>query len=277
MIRVVSSITAVANRAFHDQNVATVAAAPAIPSEDRYRPAVMDAQAKRSHLLDHPLLRDVRTDRLERILDGIAVKQVRRGTQLNTPAVTPGLMYLVLSGRLRAYQVMADGHELLLELIPEGGFDGLLSVAGKRGHFTEADEDSIVASLALPTLERLISLDPRVAMNLMQLIVERLEGREEHLEAIVLHDPTQRLARQLVALGETLGRKHGTRLALTPRITHQMLADMLGVRRETVTLHLGRLTELGAVGVEKRRLLLDPALLKKVVDDPDFVRRHELK
>lgn len=238
-------------------------------------PAVMDARAKRSHLLDHPLLRDVRTDRLDPILDGIAVKQVTRGTQLNTPEVTPGLMYLVLSGRLRAYQVTADGHELLLELIPEGGFDGLLSVAGKRGHFTEADDESLVASLALPTLERLISLEPRVAMNLMHLIIERLEGREDHLEAIVLHDPTQRLARQLVALGATLGRKQGARLALTPRITHQMLADMLGVRRETVTLHLARLTDLGAVLVEKGKFLLDPAILEKIIDDPDYARRHE--
>jgi CRP/FNR family cyclic AMP-dependent transcriptional regulator len=252
-----------------------MAAAHSITPEDRSGPAVMDARANRSHLLDHPLLRDVRTDRLERILDGIAIKQVQRGSQLNTPEVTPGLMYLVLSGRLRAYQVMADGHELLLELIPEGGFDGLLSVAGKRGHFTEADADSVVASLALPTLERLISLEPRVAMNLMQLIVERLEGREEHLEAIVLHDPTQRLARQLVALGETLGRKQGTRLTLTPRITHQMLADMLGVRRETVTLHLGRLTELGAVAVERGKFILDPGILRKIVDNPDYARRRE--
>jgi len=146
----------------------------ATPLDDGPLPAVTDARANRSLLLDHPLLRDVRTDRLERILDGIAIKGVPRGALLNTPAVTPGLMYLVLSGRLRAYQVTADGHELLLELIPEGGFDGLLSVAGKRGHFTEADDDSVVASLALPTLERLMSLEPRVGMNLIHLIVERL-------------------------------------------------------------------------------------------------------
>lgn len=245
-----------------------MAADVTMSSPDRSWPTVKDVPGTRSHLLDHPLLRDVRTDRLERILDGIAIKEVPKGKLLNTPGVTPGLLYLVLRGRLRAYQMTVDGHELLLELIPEGGFDGLLSVAGRRGHFTEADDDSVVASIALPTLERLIALEPRVASNLIQLIIERLEGREEHLEIVALHDPTQRLGRQLLALGDTLGRKHGNRVALGTRLTHQMLADMLGVRRETVTLHLGQLTEMGAVSVEKGRFLLDVDVLNKVIDDP---------
>ncbi|MGH7777907.1 MAG: Crp/Fnr family transcriptional regulator [Candidatus Dormibacterales bacterium] len=226
-------------------------------------------QGPRSLLADHPLLLRVSTARLDRILDGIPIKRVPRGTLLNTPGVTPGLLHLVLRGRLRAYQVTADGRELLLELIQEGGFDGLLSVAGRRGHFTEADEDSLVASVALPTLERLIALEPRVAGNLLQLIIERLEGREVHLEAIALHDPSQRLARQLLALGETLGHRQGGHVLLEPRITHQMLADMLGVRRETVTLHLGRMAGLGAVSVVKGHLRLDVESLLRMVDDPD--------
>ncbi len=213
-------------------------------------------------------------DRLETVLGGVPVQEVPKGKLLNTPGIEPGLLHLVLQGRLRAYQMSADGHELLLELIPEGGFDGLLSVAGRRGHFTEADGDSVVASLGLPELERLIELEPRVASNLMRLIVERLEGREAHLQAVVLHDPTQRLARQLLALGETLGRKlERGGIALGPRITHQMLADMLGVRRETVTLHIGRLVDLGALTVEKGRFMLKPDALRRIVDDPHYGRR----
>jgi CRP-like cAMP-binding protein len=233
--------------------------------------AAMDHDARRALLLGHPLLEGVDADNLERLLDAVTIKQVPRGMLLNTPGISPGLLHLVIRGRLRAYQLTADGHQLLLELIQAGGFDGLLSVAGRRGHFTEAEDDSLVVSLTMAQLERLIGFEPRIARNLLRLILDRLERREVHLEAIALHDPTKRLARQLLALARSLGAREGASVVLTPRITHQMLADMLGVRRETVTLHLGRLADLGAVSTRRGRLVLDPGLLRKVVDYPDGV------
>ncbi len=82
---------------------------------------------------------------------------------------------------------------------------------------------------------------------------------------MALRDPSQRLARQLLALGETLGRREGKWVALRPRLTHQMLADMLGIRRETVTVHLHRLVELGAVQVRSGHLILDRSALQRRV------------
>lgn len=142
----------------------------------------------------------------------------------------------------------------------------MLSLAGRRGHFTEADEDSAVASLARDVLDPLISAEPRIARNLLDLIIRRLEDREEHLAAMALHDPTHRIARQLLALGEALGKAEGVAVVI-PRLTHQRLADMLGVRRETVSLHVARLAELGALVVERDRFLLRPQVLRRIVSD----------
>jgi len=216
-------------------------------------------------LLQHPLFRGAREARIGPLLESIAVRPIPKGSLLNTPGSGPGLMHLLLDGQLQSFQLAPDGRALLLELIEPGGFDGLLSIAGRRGHFTETVEDSLVAALPWAVLEHLLETEPCIATNLIRLVATRLENREEHLESMALHDPSRRLARQLLALGETLGRREGKWVALRPRLTHQMLADMLGIRRETVTVHLHRLVDLGAVQVRSGHLILDRSALQRRV------------
>ncbi len=67
-----------------------------------------------------------------------------------------------------------------------------------------------MAALPWAVLERLVETEPCIASNLIRLVAIRLENREEHLESMALRDPSQRLARQLLALGETLGRREGS-------------------------------------------------------------------
>lgn len=218
-------------------------------------------------LLKHPLFRDASADRFASILDTVLPRAISRGKLLNSPGDIHGVVQLVLDGHLKAYQITADGRELLLELIEAGGFDGMLSMAGQRGHFTEAIQDSLVASIPWPLLEQLLLAEPRIARNLLWLVMGRLENREEHLESMALRDPTQRLARQLLALSETFGRREGAGVVLGRRLTHQTLADMLGLRRETVTLHLHRLVEMGAIQVKNGYFTLDHAALRRLVEE----------
>jgi CRP/FNR family transcriptional regulator len=216
-------------------------------------------------LLQHPLFRGAREARIGPILAGVQPRTIPKGSLLNTPGSSPALLHLLLEGRFQSFQLASDGRQLLLELIETGGFDGLLSVAGRHGHFTETLQDSLVAALPWPVLEQLLQAEPRIAVNLIQLVATRLENREDRLELLALRDPGQRLARQLLALGETLGRREGKWIVLKPRLTHQMLADMLGIRRETVTIHLRQLTKPGAVQATGGRISLNSIALRKLI------------
>jgi CRP-like cAMP-binding protein len=59
-----------------------------------------------------------------------------------------------------------------------------------------------VAFLGPALIAHLIHLDPRFAINLLRAAGDRVRRREEHLERLVLRDPAQRLAGQLLALSE---------------------------------------------------------------------------
>ena len=218
-----------------------------------------------ARLQDHPLFNDIGGDRVWRLLPRVPVRTVLKGTLLQMPGEGTGQLHLVLDGRLRAYQLTPSGRKLVLETIQPGGFDGLLPLLGERGHFTEAVEDAVVGSLDWPLLEEFFAADPAIIRRLIELVATRLERREEHLESMVIRDPTQRLARQLLALADAVGEPQGTSAIAIPRsITHQLLADMLGIRRETVTLHLHHLAEMGGVQMHGRQLIVNRGQLEPI-------------
>jgi CRP-like cAMP-binding protein len=221
----------------------------------------------------HPLFEGAHLTRIAALLGGASPRRVHPHQILSGPGQQPAYFHLLLEGRLESFQLSADGQRLILEIIEPGGVDGLLQVAALQGHFTEAVLPSRVLSISQTALRRVVDAEAIVAVNLLGMMLSRLERREQQLDSLAHRDPTLRIARQLLALGSYLGEATDEGIELRPRLTHQMLADMLGVRRETVTLHLNLMAHVGAVRVRRDHLLLDEALLRRIVAHaPELVR-----
>lgn len=225
------------------------------PQDSRWRTA-----------LAHPFFRGVREERVAPILTIALPQVVPARTLINLPGSSEPALHLVLFGLLRSYLLNYEGRELLLEIIGPGGLDGFLTAAGLPGHFTEAVHDSLVASFSRDTLNRLIEADARIEFNLLSVVAARLAARERHLEAMAARGSTRGLASLLLLLAEKAGAADRCETVLDLRLTHQMLADMLGVRRETVTVDLPELVAAGAVRTSKRRFVVDPAALRQFVE-----------
>ena len=214
----------------------------------------------------HPIFGGTQHDLLKPLLAAVKTRVFEAGETVSRPDMGWPVMQLLLEGRLCLFQLTRDGRRTILDYVEPGGVDGMI-MAGRRGHFAVALMRSRVAVLGPALIAELIHLDPQFAINLLRAAGARVQRREEQLERLTLRDPGQRLAGELLALSEQVGGSE--RICSIPRMSHEALADMLGLARETVTLHLGKLRRLGAVRVEGDRFVLDRELLTAVHERKD--------
>ena len=161
-------------------------------------------------------------------------RRYRRGALLIQEGETGDTLYIVLSGRLRAFLSGDNGKELTLgtygplEYVGEMSLDG-----GPRSANVEASEASTCAVISRATLLAYIADHPEFALELMARLIRRARLATESARSVALIDVYGRLVRLLNQLADEPNAQ-GER-ALRERITHQELSQHLACSREMVS------------------------------------------
>jgi len=164
-------------------------------------------------------------------------------------AVEEGRLLVVAAGPGNGHRrtILALGHAGAL--LPPLGPDERL----------EALTDSRVTLVPWRTLQRLLEL-PAVAASIVDALAEGLRERQESIRTCLYVRHSERVREKLVQLARVHGRvvPGGVRIDLP--LTQQLLADMVGSARETVSLALAELTHEGFVRRDAHgyRLLVAP-------------------
>ena len=143
---------------------------------------------------------------------------------------------------MQLYRMSPGGRKLLIESVSAGRMFGEMIMTGE-GHYNaiaQVVEHSLLWVLRRQSMEELILTNPRVAIGLMDTIGNRLRETEDRLERSLFQDVPSRVAAMLIWLRDQSGTN-------TIRITHEELAEWLGVYRETVTNALNRLGREGTL------------------------------
>jgi CRP/FNR family cyclic AMP-dependent transcriptional regulator len=183
-------------------------------------------------------------------------RKYRRRAIIYSPA-EPGQSVLVLaSGRVKIKDLTPDGKETILAFIEEGEVFGELALldSDARREYAEAVSDCEV--LVLPREEVLWLMEQRsdVAFSVTKLIGLRRRRIENRLRNVLFLSSRDRMVRLLAELVDEYGEGSGDRRRIRLTLSHQELASLIGVTRETVTATLGRLQAEGIIKVQRRRI-----------------------
>jgi len=166
---------------------------------------------------------------------------------------------LVRSGRVKIIRKSASEKDLDVKTVEPGTIFGDMPTLGQSmlGARAVASEPSKVTFINASDFDKLAAASPAVALNLAKQIGPRLVDAERRHEQSAFQPVTSRVASLLLKLGG--GNKDVT------GYTHQEMADMLGVYRETVTNGIAELKADKLIKVGRKRIsLLDVPALRKM-------------
>lgn len=181
-----------------------------------------------------------------------------RDTEVFRQGDPPDGVCIVKKGLLKLVSISEKGTEQILHILRPGDVFGELILIGKPRPFTAvALTDAAVSILPLAMLQDLLATSPAFSRNYLLLLSTRLYELERTFPALVQAWPHHRLAKELLHLAKDLGDEtpKGTRLTL--HITHELLSNLIGASRETVTLLLHKFEEIGLLRREGRDLFLN--------------------
>ncbi len=210
---------------------------------------------------EHELFEGLNDHDLAEMGDRFVVASFRKGELIYSPYDRGDALFLIESGRVRLFRSASDGRQVTLALLDPGSSFGQIVIVDEPLHdaYAEAMADSVVRVLRLPELERAIADHPRMAINLMRSLSERLRDAEDQIESLAFRPVPARLAAKLLDLMDRYGRVTPTGIRIDERFTHMQLAEMIGTSRETLTKVLNELRDAGLIDVRERLVwVLDP-------------------
>ena len=168
-------------------------------------------------------------------------------------------LYIVASGFIRIGAMSPEGREVSYGVLGPGAVLGEIAVidGGKRSADAKATEPTTLLSLDRRDVLAFLHEHPGQALELLKIICGRLRRADEMLDDVVFLSLPNRLAKHLLTLEQIVGSSERPNGKPEIRLSQQVLAEHLGISRESVNKVLSKWEEAGIVSLGRGRIRLE--------------------
>lgn len=235
----------------------------------------IDEAAKKALLRGHPLFAAIDDRAIDELLRYAVTKKVADGDVIFAQGDPGNALYGVLRGRLRIFAHDSEMRELTLNILDTGALFGEIAMfdCKPRTAGAQAMEDCTLLLLRRDTIMAVMRRYPDLAERAVLLLCDRLRWASEMVEDEAFLPLPKRLAKRLLALAESFGRKTnatpagggGVRIDLP--LSQRELASVVGASREAVNRMLSAWRDQGLVAIEQHGIVLrDAEGLKRLLE-----------
>lgn len=167
-------------------------------------------------------------------------------------------LYLVIAGKVKVSRLAEDGRQVVVDLYQPDEFFGesaFLSLS-RRSEIAVALENVKVMTWTTADIEDILMRRPKLAIALMQLLVQRSMDFGQRIESFSVDNIARRLARTLIRFSERLGSMTEDGSVQMIPFTHELLSQYVGTSREIVTHYMNLFRRQGYLRYSRKGITL---------------------
>jgi CRP/FNR family transcriptional regulator, cyclic AMP receptor protein len=179
-------------------------------------------------------------------------------------------LFIIKQGLVKISKASSDGRIKTLAILKPGEFFGEMSLLSdeKRSATGETLNETRVLVLDKVNFHTLLNKNPHISIQIIRTLIERLSQADRQIKNLALGNSRAKVADILLFLAEHFGNKEKdkAKTKVNIKLTHQEIADLAGLARETTTKLLNEFVKDDAITLADKEIeITDVAKLREWV------------
>jgi CRP/FNR family cyclic AMP-dependent transcriptional regulator len=211
---------------------------------------------------------------LSKVGVGKTILEFQKGQNVFEQGDVADGVYYLQQGKVKITVLSDQGKEAVVGILERGQFFGESCLTGHKLRIstTTALERCVVTAIAKTAMIKLLHDEPSFSELFMAYLLTRNIRIEEDLIDQLFNSSERRLARMLLLLAN-FG-KDGAPQPISPNISQETLAEMIGTTRSRVSFFMNKFRKLGFISYNGH-IEVNSSLLSAVLHDKPGLKRDE--
>ncbi|MDQ2900782.1 MAG: Crp/Fnr family transcriptional regulator [Acidobacteriota bacterium] len=198
------------------------------------------------------------------------IVECKKGQAIYNQDQPSNSIYLVIDGKVKVCRLADDGRQVVVDIYQPDEFFGESAFLNlpARNEIAIAIENTKVMTWTTAEIEEVLQRRPRLAVALLQLLVQRSMDFGFRIESFSVDNIARRLARTLIRFSERLGTQIDNGSVQMMPFTHELLSQYVGTSREIVTHYMNQFRRQGYLRYSRKGILLYRDAMKEWLKQP---------
>jgi CRP-like cAMP-binding protein len=209
---------------------------------------------------------------LAQVGEGKTILEFRKDEVVFAQGDVASTVFYIQKGRVKVVVISEQGKEAVVGILEPGQFfgEGCMNGHSLRIATTTAMEECLVTAITKTAMLAVLHDQPKFSELFMAYLLTRNSRIEEDLIDQLFNSSEKRLARLLLLLAN-FG-KEGNPQPISPNISQETLAEMIGTTRSRVSFFMNKFRKLGLISYNGK-IEVNSSLLNAVLyDKPEITR-----